>query len=264
MLRERIISAVIGIPVIIGVLYLGGIWWEIFFLILGIIGLFEIYRMMEGKGLKPLWVPGYLCMLILFFHSRIEYDYLMFFFILVLALTVVWSVIRFSYSKFDAASLSFFAAFYIGLFLSYSLKIEMFDQRLVIILLAFILTWCTDMGGYFFGKKWGKHKMTPVLSPNKTWEGAVGGIFLCILAAFIFFRIIPYYQCPYGYIFLLGFLSSIMAQFGDLFASSIKRYFGVKDAGYIIPGHGGVLDRFDSFMLVLPVVYYFFTFLGWH
>lgn len=262
MLKERVISAIIGIPLIIGVLYLGGIWWESFFLLLGIIGLWEIYRMMKRKGLTPLWIPGYLCMLVLFWQSRMDYNELIFLVTLVLAITIIWSVTNFSRINFDAAALSFFAAAYVGILLSYSLKIQSFEQSFVIMLLTFILTWCSDIGGYIFGKKWGKHKMTPVLSPRKTWEGALGGIVLCVLASLLFFKFVPYHKFSYGYIFLLGFLSSIMAQFGDLFASSIKRYFDVKDAGYIIPGHGGVLDRFDSFMLVLPVVYYFFTFLG--
>ncbi|SHG57179.1 phosphatidate cytidylyltransferase [Thermosyntropha lipolytica DSM 11003] len=261
MLKERVISAVIGIPLIIGVLYLGGIWWEIFFLFIGIIGLFEIYRMMKEKGLKPLWIPGYLLMLICFWQSKMDYGDMIFSLTLVLIITIILSVIAFPRIKFDDAALSFWGAIYIGILLGYALKIgHHFEHSFIIMLLTFVLTWCTDIGGYIFGKRWGKHKMTPVLSPKKTWEGAAGGVFLCVLAAWVFSKLTPYYSWHYGYVLVLGFLASIMAQLGDLFASSIKRYFGVKDAGHIIPGHGGVLDRFDSFMLVLPVVYYFFAF----
>lgn len=262
MLRDRIISALIGIPLIIGVLYAGGIWWQIFFLLLGIIGLFEIYKMMLLNNLKPLFLPGYLCMFLLFFHSQLGYMNFILSTTLILIITIIWCVVNFSHIKLDSAALSIFSALYIGLLLSYSLKIASFNDSFKIMLLAFILTWSTDVGGYFFGKKWGKHKMTPVLSPKKTWEGALGGIFLSVLAVFIFFAITSYNNYNYFYTILFGIMVSIVAQFGDLFASSIKRYFAVKDAGHIIPGHGGVLDRFDSFMLVLPVVYYFFYFLN--
>lgn len=262
MLKDRVISALIGIPLIIGILYAGGIWWQLFFILLGIIGLYEIYKMMYLNGLKPLFLPGYLFMFLLFFHGRLDYINFIILITLILIITIIWCVVNFSHVKIDSAALSIFSALYIGLLLSYSLKIASFNDSFTVMLLAFILTWSTDMGGYFFGKKWGKHKMTPVLSPKKTWEGALGGIFLSVLAVFIFFAITSYNNYNYFYIILLGIMASISAQFGDLFASSIKRYFAVKDAGHIIPGHGGVMDRFDSFMLVLPVVYYFFYFLN--
>lgn len=99
--------------------------------------------------------------------------------------------------------------------------------------------------------------MAPRLSPNKTWEGATGGLVLCAITGFVFFLIIDIDGVSRAYALLLGGSASIMAQLGDLFISAAKRYFQVKDTGKILPGHGGILDRFDSFLLVVPLVYYF-------
>ncbi|MBO8159384.1 phosphatidate cytidylyltransferase [Thermosyntropha sp.] len=262
MLKERVLSAVIGIPFILGILYLGGIWWQGFFLLLAILGLFEIYRMMSLRGFKPLFTAGYFFMFLCFFSNRLDFFNLTLFLALALFLAILETVLRFDNLKLDSVALTIFSSLYVGFLLSYALKILNFEHSFAIMLLAFILTWSTDIGGYFFGKRWGRHKMAPNLSPKKTWEGAAGGIFLADLAVLAFFKITGIFEFNIIYIVLLGLSTSIIAQIGDLFASSIKRFFQVKDSGNIIPGHGGILDRFDSFMLVIPLVYYWFYFLG--
>jgi phosphatidate cytidylyltransferase len=102
--------------------------------------------------------------------------------------------------------------------------------------------------------------MTPYLSPNKTWEGALGAVVLTSLTTILFFSLPILEPLKYSKVLMLGVTASILAQMGDLMVSAIKRFFGVKDTGRIIPGHGGILDRFDSFIMVLPLVYYFFLY----
>ena len=110
----------------------------------------------------------------------------------------------------------------------------------------------SDTCAYFAGYAFGKHKLIPKVSPKKTIEGSIGGILGSTLICLAFGY---YFNIDLKVIVILGFLGSIVAQVGDLFASSVKRYVGIKDYGKLIPGHGGILDRFDSVILVAPFVY---------
>ena len=124
----------------------------------------------------------------------------------------------------------------------------------------FITSWVSDTCAYFVGSAWGKHKMTPRLSPKKSWEGAVGGIIGSGIATSIFgliyeinhesrFLMIPVF-------FLIGCIGAFISMCGDLVASAVKRNNNVKDFGNVIPGHGGILDRFDSVLFTAPTVYF--------
>lgn len=119
----------------------------------------------------------------------------------------------------------------------------------------FILIWSSDTFAYLTGKFFGKHIMAPKISPKKTWEGFAGGVFLTIVLGFFIEKYFPELR---GNWMIVGFLISVFAPFGDLVESQLKRNFGVKDSGNIIPGHGGILDRLDSFIIAVPVVYLYF------
>jgi phosphatidate cytidylyltransferase len=124
--------------------------------------------------------------------------------------------------------------------------IEKFGLKLVLTLVVIIAA--TDIGAYFTGKRFGKHKLAPVISPNKTWEGLSGGVFFAMVAAAI---MIPYSMPVYS-MFGVGISIALLAQTGDLFESWVKRKAGAKDSGFLIPGHGGLLDRFDGYLLTAP------------
>ena len=130
------------------------------------------------------------------------------------------------------------------------------------IILALCIPWMSDTGAYFFGRKFGKTKLCPDLSPNKTVEGAFGGILFCIFVNLLISLLFKIFSLPknvdvnYLYVFLLAFVGSLISIIGDLFFSMIKRCYHVKDFGNVVPGHGGVLDRFDSVILVSPFVYF--------
>ena len=124
----------------------------------------------------------------------------------------------------------------------------------IYIWLVFIIAWGTDTFAYVFGMLFGKHKLCPSLSPKKTIEGSIGGIIGAIGLTYLY---IKYLEIDAYWAFLLiAFIGSIVAQIGDLTASKIKRVTGIKDFGFIMPGHGGVLDRFDSILFIAPYTYY--------
>jgi len=149
-----------------------------------------------------------------------------------------------------------------GFLLSYTVRIMSGDQGFILLLLAFLIAWSSDIGGYVFGRWRGINKMAPYISPNKTWAGFVGALALTTVVCAFFFLLAPSLAIPYYYAALLGVIGSVAAQAGDLMMSGVKRTFQVKDTGSLIPGHGGILDRFDSFVLVVPAVYYFVSFFG--
>jgi phosphatidate cytidylyltransferase len=123
------------------------------------------------------------------------------------------------------------------------------------VFLLFILIWSSDTFAYLAGKFFGKHKMMPKISPKKTWEGFVGGVILTVILSFF---VEKYFAEMRGNWIVVGLLVSVFAPIGDLVESKLKRNFGVKDSGNIIPGHGGILDRLDSFLICVPIVYLYF------
>ena len=134
-----------------------------------------------------------------------------------------------------------------------------FNSGLGFVVMMFTAILCTDVGCYYAGTKLGKHKLAPVISPNKTIEGSIGGIVCAIVGAIIIGLFINYWfeELPWYTSFFAGLLCTIFAQIGDLCESLIKRDAGVKDSGNLLPGHGGFLDRADSYIFTIPVMYYF-------
>lgn len=259
MFKTRLITSLIGIPLLLAILYQGGWYWKGFFILLAIMGLFEFNRMIINKGHKVLQLPGYFLLLILLLGADYP-QYLLPGIYLFLVMTLLYFVL--GYPRFSPQDLAWtlLGSSYIGFLLSYAIQIADLSQPFLIIVLAFLLTWASDIGGYLFGSVWGKHKMSPLLSPGKSWEGAAGSLLLSVLVALAFFKLFDLGHLGISPVILLGVAASILAQCGDLFISGIKRYSAVKDTGRIIPGHGGVLDRFDAFLLVVPAVYYFFVY----
>ncbi len=135
------------------------------------------------------------------------------------------------------------------------------------LMLPFLCAWTTDTGAFFCGRAFGKHKLIPKVSPKKTVEGSVGGIIVCIVCVYLYILIVDAVfgagimgTCPVWVFGAIALLGSCAAQLGDLAASAVKRDCGVKDFGTIMPGHGGILDRFDSVLLSAPLVYYLIVF----
>ena len=130
------------------------------------------------------------------------------------------------------------------------------NEGLWLVIFVFLIVVATDIGGYYFGSKFGRHKLSPVISPKKTIEGALGATLCAIIVALfgVFYTNLTLYQAIFA-----GLLITVSAQLGDLSESLVKRDAGVKDSSNILPGHGGILDRTDGYLFALPVAYYYFV-----
>ncbi len=251
---KRIISAVIGLPLLISVIFIGGTPLFLAVIISSLIGLREFYGAWNNKAVRPISMVGYLGSIIMIvsfnFSSDLYYVFLLFF-LLILFLNFI-RLIMDKYTFIDI-SITLYGVLYIPLLLSYILLIAKQPNNIVI-WLVFITAWGTDTFAYFSGYFFGKKKLCPSISPKKTVEGAIGGVLGSTIVSTIFGYI--FLKEHIIVIFIIGILGSIVAQIGDLSASLVKRYTGIKDFGNIMPGHGGILDRFDSILFTAPTVYY--------
>lgn len=153
--------------------------------------------------------------------------------------------------------LTYYITFFMG-----SLMMIRNEYGVFSVLLVFVCAWLTDTGAYFSGRFLGKHKLIPHVSPKKTVEGAVGGIILCVVSVFLYINVLGLVEATsIVYTLIFGVLISVMSQLGDLVASCIKRDCNIKDFGNLLPGHGGLVDRFDSVMFIAPVVLYLMKFM---
>lgn len=231
-----------------------------------IVGSWECVKIMKfGNGYEK-WVVFPVIMIIFYMFSK-RYFYHDFYFnfrlseILALALILIAVITLFKYANelyFDSGKL-IFTVIYVALPFSFALglpKFSTYENTFSLeVLFLFVLIWSSDTFAYLTGKFFGKHKMAPKISPKKTWEGYFGGVVLTLVLSYF----IEHYQPELrGNWMVVGFLVAAFAPLGDLVESQLKRNFGVKDSGNILPGHGGVLDRLDSFLICAPVVYLYF------
>jgi len=158
-----------------------------------------------------------------------------------------------------SVSYSLFGIFYIGFLFSFWPKIRALPQGVHWILLVFLICWLTDVFAFFIGKGWGRKKLAENLSPNKTVEGALAGIAASTIGVVIY-KMTFFHELSWLDSFILGIIGSIFSQIGDLFESFVKRSFSVKDSGVVIPGHGGILDRFDGVLFCAPFLYFYARF----
>ena len=185
-------------------------------------------------------------------------------YVLPLYLLTIFTVHIFRYSKFTVNKLfySVFTFVYVNVLLAYLADIKNFEHNGSFMLLMFVMTVVfSDTGAYFVGVTMGKHKLCPHISPKKTIEGSIGAFLGAVVAAVVVAIIYNNVNIPVSYMWTIiyGIVCGGISQIGDLLASSIKRYFEIKDYGDLLPGHGGIMDRLDSVILVAPVFYFFLT-----
>ncbi len=262
-MKLRILSSIIGLPFLIAVVVLGGNVLKVAIFALAIIALTEVYKAISGR-LKSIHSVGFVlaALYLVFIDYMSDYKMLTIMLIIMTLSVLVWLVIF--YGKFDIidACVTVFGFFYVVMLFSSVYLVRNYERLgAFFVWLIFISAWGCDTGAYFSGKLFGKHKLVPKLSPKKTVEGAIGGVAVATLIAFLYGFIISRFSANaaevriIAYCTISGFLGSIFSQFGDLTASAIKRYNGIKDFGRIIPGHGGVMDRFDSILFTAPAIY---------
>jgi len=234
---------------------LGGPYIAVGGLVISLIGLHEFYSAFKNHSISPTPWIGYLSIVPLYgFAWYINNSFAMSLSIAVLIMALLLEYLFNQNKKLEDTSMTLLGVFYIAFNLFHIVKIASFDSHFFI-WYVFILAWGTDTCAYFTGYFFGKRKLWEEISPKKTIEGAIGGIVGATILAFGFAYVLKpsfmYYAIP------LGIIGSIVSQMGDLIASKIKRYVDIKDYGHIMPGHGGVLDRFDSIILTAPLVYYY-------
>lgn len=259
MLQFRVLTAIIGIPVLIGLNYFGGLPLFIAVIFVVLIGMDEMFRTIDRLGIDLIKWIGFLGSLLFvcsaYFLDNNSLTKALF---LLLLITVIYYVISFPKVSFSGLSATLFSSVYVGYCFSFIFLLRNMENGFFFLLLAFLLSWATDVGGYVSGRMWGKHKLAEMLSPNKTREGAVGALVLSVLTAVVAFMFSSVPASIFK-VAILGLLAGFIGQIGDLTASAMKRQAGIKDFGSILPGHGGVLDRFDSFLLIAPLVYYYLS-----
>lgn len=256
-LRQRIVTGTAGALVFAAALLAGGWPYRALLLLLAVVGYYEYVRLNGMRLLDPLVAAGFAGMLAIAVPwgdlgapippaSAVVWC-------LMLALLAV-TVFTKNRANLDGAALLFLGAVYIGFGFSEMIVVRGLEQHgLYLSALAFGCIWASDIGAYFVGRAFGKTKLWPAISPNKTVEGAVGGILLALLVGLLFAVLSPNWISA-GRGLLIGLTASVAGQLGDLVQSAYKRHRGVKDTGNLLPGHGGVLDRCDSWLIVFPLL----------
>ncbi|WP_019152754.1 phosphatidate cytidylyltransferase [Robertmurraya massiliosenegalensis] len=260
-MKQRIITAIIAAAVFLPIVLIGGIPLIVLAYLLASIALYELLKM---RNLKLFSVPGLISLVVLWIfllpdqlqdvlvsiqYSKVEVA------LLAVLLFLTYTVATKNKFTFDDVAFSIMSIIYIGMGFLYFIETRE-EGGLVFIFYSLFIIWATDSGAYFIGRKMGKRKLWPEISPNKTVEGFVGGIVCAVVVAFLFvvFSDIPVSFLKLG---IITIFLSIFGQVGDLVESALKRHYHVKDSGSLLPGHGGILDRFDSLLFVWPLIHFF-------
>lgn len=264
-MKTRIITALFALPLIIAAL-VQPYWqiWGIIVFLASLMGLYEFYKATNLLKHPSLCVLGFL--------ATVYFSATWFINISIIPFALWYTaclflILIFSNNKIslDKLSISLFGAIYIPYLLNHIVGLRRLHGGEYYIWLIIVSAFLTDTCAYFIGKAIGKHKLCPMLSPNKTIEGAIGGVIGCGLACMLVGYIIKSnfsVDVNFLKLFILGLICSVGAQLGDISASCIKRQFNIKDYGNLFPGHGGVMDRCDSILFVAPLMLYYIRFIG--
>jgi len=264
-LAKRIIATVLFVPCLVVIARRGGYYYLALINIMILVGLWEFYKMMEAKGLRPYKLMGILSGLALswyvFFQQGVYANLLLsIIFIGIMALELARKEKGLAVYH---VSVTVFGVFYIAWLGSHLILIRElphvkgleYSLGFSFVIVTFALTWCYDTGAYLIGSWLGRRPIFPSISPGKTLEGAIGGVVFSIIGILIVRALVaPYLTIPWAV--GLAVFASFIGQLGDLAESMIKRDVKIKDSSKTIPGHGGVLDRFDSLLFTAPLIYY--------
>jgi len=268
MLKKRVITTLCLLPVAIVIIWFGDPWFTILLAIVGLLAVYEFYGLVAASKLPPLTYFG-LIWTLLFILSRNpnllsilepHFDLTLLTPLLLtsaVVLSLTWLLLRpHKENAFSRWVWTMAGIFYVGWLLSYLTALRGIDAGRDWVFLALFTNAGSDTTAFFIGKTWGRHHLAPSISPNKTWEGAIAGLFGAIIIGLIFVTVLNL-PLSYAQTILLSLLVSIFGQLGDLAESLFKRNTGVKESGKLLPGHGGLLDRMDSLIFSSVLVYYF-------
>ncbi len=261
----RITVAIFGIPALIFICLKGGYFLLGFSVVLVAIGGYELGAMMKKRGYRPRIFFSVFLPVVFVVAAFYDFHILD---VVILSLFIHTILVVIDYTRAGIPDLDPFLGemfgrllpvFYLGLLASYIILLGMIPEYGGLMLIfVFIVTWTIDTFAYFGGIIFGKHKLSIVLSPGKTWEGFIFGILGAIVAGVI--CKLTFLDLSWAKIIVMAIVAGLIGQIGDLFESAVKRHCNVKDSSSILPGHGGVLDRFDSFLFAMPVIYLIFVY----
>ena len=256
MFKTRLISGIVLVIIALATIISGS--WILFFTLLAVslIGMRELYKVMKvsDEHVTVLELVGYLGAVLYYIAMKADFgNYGTM--AIIISMILILFVYVFGYPKFhaDQVMAAFFGVVYVAVMLSFIYLTRSLPDGKFLVWLIFLCSWGCDTCAYCVGMLIGKHKMAPVLSPKKSIEGAVGGVAGAALLGVIYAAATQGKMAEYALICAVGALISMV---GDLAASAIKRNQNIKDYGKLIPGHGGILDRFDSVIITAPVIYY--------
>ncbi len=258
-LKQRIITGTALVAALIVILILGTPFVEIAIALLASIAVLELFtavKLSQNKILMIVSVVGVVGLVAVQYFGAQFFNPVMYVYILVLFVIYMTNMQKVS---FEEITKTFFITIYVAFMFAHIILVRNMEYGHFLIWFVLIGAFVTDTAALFGGKFFGKHKLCPKLSPKKTIEGSISGIIGCIVCTLIFCLICNvgfWLETNYLWAIVVGLGASVVSQLGDLSASCIKRQFGIKDYGKIFPGHGGVMDRFDSLFFVAPFVYY--------
>ena len=267
--NSRTLINLIGIPLLLGIIYLGEIYFTTLIFISIFISTMEFNEMCKKKNIniQLMWIYlFYTLIFITHFISfeiiRVENIELLCILLIVICLSEVF---RFKPKPLENIGSSIFIIIWVGLFLNYIVLIRLIpDHGMILTLVMFLSVWLCDTAAFFFGSKFGVKKILPTISPKKTWVGTVSGFISVLIFNFILLKSNIFMHLNYNFtisdVFIFGLIFGVIGQIGDFVESMIKRQFNIKDSGTILRGHGGFLDRMDSLILVAPCYYLYLQF----
>ncbi|MGD2065099.1 MAG: phosphatidate cytidylyltransferase [Dehalococcoidia bacterium] len=264
MLKHRVITGAVGVPVVILAIWFGDPdpWFSLLIAAAALAGTYEFYHIANFDRREPLLYLGllYSLALVLSSHYRSP-DVLPIVITTAMLVSLIYLLCCPAREKaFRKWAWTIAGALYVGWMLSYWLSLRGLEDGRSWVYLAVLTTFANDTGAFFIGRATGKHKLAPTISEGKTREGAIGGLICAVVGALLIavvLNLFSPFDFKYWQIILIGLIIGLFAQLGDLVESLLKRNMGVKESGNLLPGHGGILDRFDSLIFVGAVVYYY-------
>lgn len=262
--KERTISAVVLVIAALAAILPGGIVLALTLYAVSIIGFFELTKacgVRVGRQMNALEWIGVLCVTVYYIVTYLVQDTRYSMLLVIMMLIALMFVYVFGFSKYHANQVmnTYFSLIYAPVLLSFVFLTRQLEYGIYLVWMIFISSWISDTFAYLVGVMIGKHKLAPVLSPKKSVEGAVGGVAGAALVGALFGAYLDNTLYTEHFVLILaivGGVGSVISQVGDLAASAIKRNHEIKDYGKLIPGHGGIMDRFDSVIFTAPITYF--------